>query len=357
MKNLFRILATVAIILVIFIYFDNPVKENETLTGKNNSEQVITQHTSEMEESNNIFTRPKTGVSTLIGKSTSEVTKTLGKPTRIEPTVFGYEWWVYNNSFSTYQLIGVTDETVTQAFIIGEEIDVTPYKMGQSLEDIYRFTLVQSEITISIDKSTYTFTLGENDFNNRILVQFDGLFAMLYIDEQDGKLDGIRFLDAKTLLVHKPYDISYDGEMIDTITPTSTLQASVDRAIERQIVEITNVLRVKHNLAVLETDVILQQIARTHSEEMANNNVLNESLEASKFSDKLDEYSIVYDSAGGNTAAFYIDAGEAVAGWINSKDHRNTLFGKNYTHIGVGVYGNYFTQNFIQKPNRNEQTE
>ena len=218
MKNLFRILAAVAIILVIFIYFDNPVKENETLTGKNNSEQVITQHTSEMEESNNIFTRPKTGISTLIGKSTSEVTKTLGKPTRIEPSVFGYEWWVYNNSFSTYQLIGVTDETVTQAFIIGEEIDVTPYKMGQQLEDIYRFTLVQSEITFSIDKNTYTFTLGEDDINNRILVQFDDLFAMLYIDEQDGKLDGIRFLDAKTLLVHKPYDIFYDGEMIDTNT-------------------------------------------------------------------------------------------------------------------------------------------
>src|SRR3546814_16776729 len=63
--------------------------------------------------------RPNTGISTLIGKSISEVTKTLGKPTRIEPTVFGYEWWVYSNSFSTYQLIGVTGETVTQAFIFG----------------------------------------------------------------------------------------------------------------------------------------------------------------------------------------------------------------------------------------------
>ena len=84
---------------------------------------------------------------------------------------------------------------------------------------------------------------------------------------------------------------------------------------------------------------------------MAKNNVVvNESFELPKFSDMLEEYSITFNRAGGNTAAFYFDAGEAVNGWLNSKNHRDTLLGKWYTHTGVGVYSNYYTQNFIERP-------
>ena len=96
---------------------------------------------------------------------------------------------------------------------------------------------------------------------------------------------------------------------------------------------------------------LLQQIARNHSEEMAKNNiVINEAFEIPKFSDKLKESSIQFTRAAGNTAAFYFDAGEAVNGWLNSKDHRATILGEWYTHTGVGVYSNYYTQNLIEQP-------
>ncbi|MEK4484993.1 CAP-associated domain-containing protein [Psychrobacillus sp. FSL H8-0484] len=351
MKNLFRILIAVAIVLVILIYFDNPVQENELITGSNNSGQLIPQKTPDVVEVNNIFSKPKKGISTLIGKPSHELTSLFGKPNRIEPSAYGYDWWVYNDSFSSYKLFGVAGDTVTQAFLIGSDVDATPYKIGQTLEEIYRFTIVQSEITMSIDENTYTFSLNEQDINNRILVQFDDLFAMLYIDEKDQQLEAVRFTDAKTLLLHKPYDILYEGTIIETNAPSSSLQAEIDKANERQIVEITNVFRFRHGLKVLESDNTLQKIAISHSEEMAKNNIVtNETFEVSKFSDKLKESSIVFDRAGGNTAAFYFDAGEAVNGWLNSKDHRETLLGKWYTHTGVGVYGNYYTQNFIDRP-------
>ena len=158
MKNLFKILVIVAIVLVVFIYFDNPVQENELLKGSNNAGQVIPEDMSKMVESESIFTRPKSGSSTLIGKPSSEVLEMLGKPSRVEPSMYGYEWWVYNSSFSTYQLVGVSEGIVTQVFSFGTGADVTPYKIGQSIEDIYRFTMIQSEITISIDsKYIYIF--------------------------------------------------------------------------------------------------------------------------------------------------------------------------------------------------------
>lgn len=350
MKNLFRILIFIAIVLVIFIYLDNPVKENELITGSKNSGQVIPQETTEVVESNNIFTRPNTGVSVLIGQSSNEVVKLLGKPNRVEPSVFGYDWWIYNSSFSDYQMIGVSEDKVSQILAIGNKIDVTPYDIGQSLEDIYRFTIVQSEITITIDSNIYTFSLNKEDITNRILVPFENLYAMLYIDGKDNQLEAVRFSDAETLLLQKPYDILYNGSMVESTTPPSDLQVSVDRANERQIVEITNLFRLRHGYRVLESDIDLQKIARQQSEEMAKNNIVkNDSFEVPKFSDTLQESAIDFNRAGGNTAAFYFDAGDAVNGWLNSKDHRDTILGKWYTHTGVGVYGNYYTQNFIER--------
>ena len=200
MKNLFRILIAVTIVLVIFIYFDNPVQENELIMGSNNSGQLIPQQIPEVLKPANIFDRPKEGISTLIGEPSQTLIDLYGKPMRIEPSGFDYDWWVYNDSFSTYKLFGVSDGIVTQSFAIGSDIDVTPYKIGQTLTDIYRFTLVQSEITMSIDSNTYTFSLTEEDINKRILVQFDDLFAILYIDMEDQQLEAVRFTDAKTLL-------------------------------------------------------------------------------------------------------------------------------------------------------------
>ena len=350
MNNLIRIVIAIAIVLVIFINFDNPVHENDLITGSNNSGQVIPDTSPEVAEVETVFTRPKEGISTLVGGSAQAVVELLGKPTRTEPSAFGYEWWVYNRSLTSYLLIGVEGDIVTQAFAVGENVEVAPYKIGQDLDEIYRFTLVQSEITFSIDSNTYTFSLSEDDIENRILVQFDNLFAMLYINAESRQLEAVRFTDPKTILLHKPYDILYNGIMVETKTPDSLFQAAIDRANERQVYELTNVYRYRNKLRLIVSDIELQHIAMVNSEEMAKNNiVVNEKFEVSKFSDQLKESSIEFSSAAGNTAAFYFDAGEAINGWLNSKDHREILLGKDYTHTGIGVYGSYYTQNFIER--------
>jgi uncharacterized protein YkwD len=68
-----------------------------------------------------------------------------------------------------------------------------------------------------------------------------------------------------------------------------------------------------------------------------------------ELSDRLDVGDVFYQLAGENIAANYIDGPAVVEGWLNSKGHRETLLNKEYTHLGVGVYHKYFTQNFIQK--------
>ena len=50
-----------------------------------------------------------------------------------------------------------------------------------------------------------------------------------------------------------------------------------------------------------------------------------------------------------NIAMAYYDPIEAVHGLMNSPNHRAMMFNEQYTHMGTGVYYDYYTQIFIQQ--------
>jgi uncharacterized protein YkwD len=57
---------------------------------------------------------------------------------------------------------------------------------------------------------------------------------------------------------------------------------------------------------------------------------------------------VPFQMAGENIAAHYVDGPAVVEGWLNSKGHRESLLSGDFTHLGVGVYQKYYTQNFIR---------
>ena len=100
---------------------------------------------------------------------------------------------------------------------------------------------------------------------------------------------------------------------------------------------------------MLINDYDLTVFARKHSENMALENYsTEESTDSEKLTDRLDEAMIEHRKAAENIAFDYVDAIEAVHGWINSPAHRNVLLDKDFTHLGTGSYGNYYTQDFIK---------
>ncbi len=97
------------------------------------------------------MTRPQTGISTLIGKSTQTVLEQYGgEPARKEPSSFGYQWWVYNKDVSTFFMIGIDNNIVTQIYIAGQEIDAFPFKVGQKRDEIYRMTIIDYEVAATV---------------------------------------------------------------------------------------------------------------------------------------------------------------------------------------------------------------
>ena len=354
LKRLWKVLVLFLIALLVFYFWDDGIRENEPLESPVQPGTAISGESSFEQQGDSNAKRPEKGISTLVGQSSEELTKLFGEPDRKDLSVFGFEWWIY--SANPMIMAGVADGKVNQIYSADREADVYPYVNGQNSQDIYRSTIIESELEVVVGENQYTFVLNGDDVKNKMLIQSEGLFTQLYIDETGEELEGVRFIDPTTLVMQQPYDLFYKGELMEVKKPSSEDQMAVDRALERQILDITNIYRTNHGVDMLKRDYQLQLVAREHSKEMALQNYFSQDSPTSgTLANRLKLAEIDVKKAGENIALNYTDAIEAVHGWLNSPAHQEVLLDNNFTHIGTGVYGNYYTQNLIQeveKPTR-----
>lgn len=337
--------------------FFNTARENEPLKGPNANSNIIPKTELEQPDEGAI-TRPQSGLSILIGQGVGAVLEQYGEPARIEPSSFGYDWWVYKESAATFFMLGVQNDIVTQVYIAGDALDASPFKIGQKRDDIYRMTIIDYEVAANVDDNIFIFSMNEEDMQTRILVKFDGIFAQLYIDGETGELQGVRFTDSETLVLHQPYEMIYQGELVMPTPPSSFLQQDIDQASAAQLNDLINITRVHHEIPSLEIDKALDDVARLHSEDMKVQNFLaHESPTYGDLKKRLEKYEIAFSDANENLATAYYDAIEAMHGWLNSAEHRKVIMDEKYTVVGSGVYLNYFTQIFVEPSKDKESSE
>ncbi|MFD2443392.1 CAP domain-containing protein [Bacillus sp. CGMCC 1.16607] len=294
--------------------------------------------------------RPKEGISTLIGKDLKTLEKTLGKPIRIDPSYYGYQWYIYNTDYNQYLQVGIENNKVVTIYAIGKDLNVAPFKIGQSIEEVFSTVFIETNINIDLNDSSYRFELNDTDVNMRPLIQLGNIFAEIYFDKFTGSLSSIRFLDSLTLIKQRPYELVYRGELIEPKPIEDFEWEKIEKATEQQIFDLTNILRLRHHLNAVEWDEKTSEVAYGHSKDMFTTNTFSHtSKEFGELSDRLKTADVFYKLAGENIAANYIDGPAVVEGWLNSKGHRETLLNNEFTHLGVGVYHKYYTQNFIQR--------
>lgn len=300
-------------------------------------------------EKSNVEKRPTTGISTYIGKSINTFQKKFGKPTRQEPSYYGYTWWVYNKK-DFYLMVGVLNNKIVTITVASEQIDTYPFKIGENLESVYKKVDMQPEVEFVNDNGVYRFELFEDDINIKPLISFGDIFAQLYFDHFEGNLIFIRFMDGNTLIQQRPYDMTYRGKLIDYKELTPEEWAKADAASELQIYELTNLVRTNYDVPELIWDEETREVAYEHSQDMYETETFSHNSDKyGNLADRLKRHDVFYETAGENIAFQYTDSVAVVSGWLNSKGHRETLLNKDFTHIGVGVYQKYYTQNFLEK--------
>lgn len=351
-----KILLLLAIVMGAFYFMNDNVSDNEPLESPVQHGAPIAVPDKGPLIGGEGMPRPEQGMSVYVGQKAKKLEEDFGKPVRIEPSSFQYEWWIYTTE--PRFMAGVNKGKVNQIYTSDRLADVSPFTVGQDVEEIHRFTPIESEIDVSIRDNIYTFSLNSEDITNRILIPYQNLYVQLYIDQLDGQLEGVRFISPGTLVKHQPYDMTYLGEMIEAPKPSSTVQTEVDRSMERQTIELTNQLRKEHHLPLLKREEKLATLSWEHSQEMTLQKYSSHTVHSKEvFTERMKAANIPSTKAAENTAFNYIDAIETVHGWLNSAKHRDVLLNPSFTHTGVGVYNKYYTQTFIARDSSIESVE
>ncbi|MEH7247081.1 CAP domain-containing protein [Neobacillus niacini] len=294
--------------------------------------------------------RPKSGIGALIGQDLAQLHGILGEPRRIDASLFGYEWYIYNTDYDRYVQVGVENNKVVTVFAIGDNLDVSPFKIGQPIEEIFNTQIIAPNIDIDFEGNSYRFELNDTDLNIRPLIKLGDVFVQLYIDKFTGSLSSVRFLNDETLVKQRPFELVYSGELLEPIEPSEEMWNLIEEGTEKQILDITNVMRLRHNVKTLIWDEETSEVAYGHSKDMSESDDFSHtSKKFGSLSDRLEAANVAYKFAGENIAVNYIDGPSVAEGWLNSKGHRESLLNEEFTHLGVGVYQKYYTQNFIKK--------
>ncbi|GAB3068105.1 CAP domain-containing protein [Virgibacillus ainsalahensis] len=287
-----------------------------------------------------------------IGKSPEELIQTMGEPQRKDRSAYGYTWWVYTDQTSQYIQFGMEDNEIITIYATGNELKTEPLQIGQSYDSVSQQLSFTDEVEYSQSLSSYTFNLKMEDMETRPLAKLtEDIFLQAYFDTFTNKLSSIRILTGETLLKHRPYDLEYRGSLPNDPHLTDNEWSEVEDGVEQQVFDITNVMRNQHGKAILNWQETVSEVAYGHSKDMAENNYFSHyGLNGEGLKERLSVVDVLYTAAGENIAAQYVDAPAAMEGWLNSEGHREALLEDEYTHLGVGVYRLYYTQNFLEKP-------
>jgi uncharacterized protein YkwD len=131
----------------------------------------------------------------------------------------------------------------------------------------------------------------------------------------------------------------------------SSFVAPGTRSLDNEVLNFTNKFRRSHNKPALELRDDLSEIARKHSQDMANG---RKPFGHDGFKQRSTQVKRLFQSCtlAENVAFGATNGQEAVDQWISSSPHRKNLLG-DYNYIGIGVASDrrgriYYTQIFVR---------
>ncbi|KYG35204.1 CAP domain-containing protein [Alkalihalobacillus trypoxylicola] len=284
-----------------------------------------------------------------IGQSEAEIVDQFGEPERKDLSSYGYEWWVYPLSESSYAQLGIENEEVVTGYFIGDIVHDLPIEWASSYEEMDDIHTFEEQVSARNSWGHFQFELSDEDQKIRPLVQHsDDVWIQFYFDQHTNQVSSIRIFNHDVLIKQRPYSVSYRGELPEELAFTEEEQKLIESGEEKQIFDVTNIIRHRHDLDPFDWDEPISEVAYLHSMDMFENQYFSHvSPQFGELGDRIEAGDISPRLAGENIAAHYVDGIAAVEGWLNSEGHRVNLLHEEFTHLGVGVHQDYFTQNFL----------
>lgn len=207
---------------------------------------------------------PVSGLGSYIGQNVESFTAKFGEPKRIDPTMYGDEWWIFGESETDYLQVGVKNGVITDLFALGSDLDVAPFKIGMSITEVFQIANFYPTYSVESKDKEVTLELTESDLNYRPLIAFDnGTFAVLMMDRATNQITAVRYLDSLSLLRLGVYDNGSAESEDSSFEIDDADKKAISEANKKETFEILNILRQRHEIDALSPNEALSEVAQT----------------------------------------------------------------------------------------------
>lgn len=256
-----------------------------------------------------------------LGDSLSKITELFGRPDRIDPTIYDFDYYVFHKkNYKHFCMIGIKDNKVVSVYT-----DAKNFQVGNLTSDstIPQVNQILNSSLLRDTQSNYA--------------QAHNIHYQLFFDQVEEKnLVGI-------LVASAP------------LTPTNKRTASILRAEEREMFDCCNSARVRHKLPPLVWSPLARQSSVAHCKDMIKKDYYSHISPNGQYpSDRMKKVGIHALVWGENLSADYIDGVTSHIFLYNSEMHRMNMLNPNFSHLGIGGaaggrYHLYFAENFYKK--------
>jgi len=231
-----------------------------------------------------------------LGDAKAQVLRNFGQPTRVDPSAYGLQWYVYNQNYENFIMIGIAEDQVAGFFSNAKN-----FKLKNDLGQGASTTEIGSAYSGS---NIMEFWFDPNDNN--------GLYAVWCMKEKltENQAEEI-FLKNPDLLL---------------------------RIYERECLDITNAFRARYNQPAVEYSTLATRIAQNYTKDMALRDYFSHTNpEGDGPLDRILAGGLDVQKVTENLAAGYPDAIQVLKGWVDSASHRQGMLESN-EYLGVGAY-------------------
>ena len=276
-----------------------------------------------------------------LGDHEDWVRNLLGSPSWEKDTLYGYRWLTYPGS-ERYLAVGLQDGSVVSIYAAGDQWQFGSVNETTTLEALEnRFELTKSVLIKKIN-SYFKPGLPIIAYNNTLITFYpdhlgDNVIAAVRLEDKNVAEN--RF--AEFYLTR-----SREGKR-DRVPVEKARQA--EEADERILFDLANYERSRRGISQLTWHPAAARAALSHSREMFIHDYFSHvsKITGKGPSARLDEQNVNFRSMGENIARGQMDAIEAHHGLMNSANHRPTILNRQYRSLGVGVFGDCYTQKFV----------
>lgn len=292
-----------------------------------------------------------------IGDSTDTLILTLGEPDRIDPTPYEYELWIFNQDIANYIQVGVKDSKIVSIYSNSKNWEYKDLHAGVSINQAKKTLKFENSISFKFDNADFTISLPDESPKEKLLAHInsenESFFIEVFIDiHNDNSITAVRFFDKEALLATGGYALSWsfssDSPNFEPNPISDLEQQKVNRANEKQLLELINAIRYRKDLDTLSYHSDISDVALSHSKDMHENGFFaHTSPTTGGLIDRVNQAQISYKRIAENLAVGQADAVLAHQGLMNSYGHRLNIINPLYEALGTGAYYKYYTQKFI----------